>query len=508
MSRKNSPALSLDDVCAAIPGESAALLRRICERGAGRFSIHLVGGPVRDLLLGRPLSDVDLRVEESALELAAAVCAGKRGADLKSVPHDRFGTVRVESESASIDLATLRHETYAMPGALPDVEPGTLAQDAHRRDFSVNALHVVLDGGDPSRRRPVVDTEGGLADLTNRQLRILHPRSFHDDPTRAFRAARFGARLGFRLERSSRAALRSALRDGAFGAVSGERFRRELQLAFEESQHGTSAGKILRSLSDWHVLAALEPGLGLESSRMLPMRRLSKATADPDWAAPRWRGWLAGVSIWLAPQPAALRRRTLERFAIRGDQASRILSFGRLADRTLKGLSKARGRGAVDALLSPLAEEAVQALYALADPSLRRRILRWGAEDRRRRAPVAGGDLTELGLSGPDVGRALQRIRTGFLDGEIANREEALALAQEMARRAGRKPSRKSDSRTSPNPSRETKTKKRTGGAKPSHSSKLESPAKPRKSERKVAAQQSIADTSNNVDGGSTRASE
>jgi hypothetical protein len=93
----------------------------------------------------------------------------------------------------------------------------------------------------------------------------------------------------------------------------------------------------------------------------------------------------------------------------------------------------------VDAALGDLPEEAVQALYALANSSVRRRILRWGAEDRRRRAPVGGAELAELGLAGPDVGRALGRIRSGFLDGEIANREEALALAEEIAKRASRR---------------------------------------------------------------------
>lgn len=466
--------LSLDDVCAAIPEETAALLRRVCDCAAGSQEVHLVGGPVRDLLLKRPLSDVDLRVESGALDLAKALCESKSGADLRYEAHDRFGTVRIESAAAAIDVATLRHETYATPGALPDVVTGTLEQDARRRDFSVNALHVPLDGRAPSTGLPIVDLEGGLADLERRSLRILHPQSFHDDPTRAFRAARFAARLSFRLERGSRAALRDALRDGAFGGVSGERFRRELQLVFAEASQGVPSGKVLRSLSDWHVLGALEPGLALPPDRALPLRRLSKSIAEPDWSAPRWKGWIAGLSIWLAPLPAAQRRRVLERFSIRGEQAKRIVAFGRNAERTLKALARARGRGAVDALLAPLPEENVQALYSLADVAVRRRILRWGAEDRRRRAPVSGGDLVEVGLQGEDIGLALARIRTAFLDGELLNREEALALAGEIARRSGQSRSR----------------------------------AKPRKSPRKVAPTEPIADTSEDVDGGSTRASE
>lgn len=434
------PSLSLDDVRAAIPAATAELLTRVLQTAARRdCRVHLVGGPVRDLLLGQAVSDVDLMVEGDAQALADAVARGRGGAGLSIVAHDRFGTVRIDSDDARLDLARLRHETYAHPGALPDVVRGTLEQDARRRDFSVNALICPLDGRDPERKIPIEDPEGGLDDLAKRRLRVLHPLSFHDDPTRAWRAARFAVRLGFSLDRFSRNALRNALRDGAFGAVSGERFRRELQRAFEEAHHGVQVGHILRLLSDWHVLAALEPGLVLGKDRAMPLRRLCKAIAEPDWPAPRWRPWASGVAIWLAPLPAAQRRRTLERFSVRGEQAARIVRFGRDADRTLKALARARGRGAVDALLGDLHEETTQSLYALADVPVRRRILRWGAEDRRRRAPVGGVELIELGLEGPDVGKALGRIRAGFLDGEIANREEALALAEEMARRAARR---------------------------------------------------------------------
>ncbi len=441
--------LSLDDVAAALDAPHADLLARVA-RHAARLDrrLYLVGGPVRDLLLGRPLADLDLMVEGDAAALGDALTAGRAGARLTLERHPRFGTLRIRSDAspgdaasvgAVVDLAGMRHETYAAPGSLPDVTPGTVEQDVARRDFSVNALLCPLDGNDSARAQPILDLVGGLEDLARRRLRILHPESFHDDPTRAFRAARFAARLAFSLDRSSRNALRNALRDGAFGAVSGERFRRELQLVFDEARQGVSVGKVLRSLSDWHVLAALEPGLSLPSDRLRPLRFLSQRIARPDWPTPRWRGWVAGLSVWLAPLPAAQRRRTLERFSIRGEQATRIVHFGRDADRTLKSLARARGRGAVDALLGELPEETIQALYALATIPVRRRILRWGGEDRRRRAPISGAELTELGLVGPDVGKALRRIRAGFLDGEVANREEAIALAQEIARRASRR---------------------------------------------------------------------
>lgn len=429
--------IRLEEVLTATTAPVARLLSQIVAVAdrSGR-PIYLVGGPVRDLLLGRTIVDVDLMVEQDARGLGEDVAAGAPGGEIRVTAHDRFGTVCIESAEARIDLARMRKETYAQPGALPEVTEGTLEQDIRRRDFSINALVCPLRADHPDVAQAVIDQVGGLEDLARRRLRMLHDQSFHDDPTRAWRAARLAIRLGFTLDRGSRSALRDALRDGAFGAVSGERFRRELQRVFAEAEQGAHPGRILRLLSDWHVLAALEPGLVLPKDRMLPLRRLGRAVAEPAWPTARWRPWIAGVSIWLAPLPAALRRRVLDRFAIRGDQATRIVRFGGEADRLLRALARARGRGAVDALLSDQSEEALQALYALADAAVRRRILRWAAEDRRRRIPVTGKDLTDRGLAGPEVGRALARIRSAVLDGEVANREEALALAEEMARRA------------------------------------------------------------------------
>lgn len=479
--------LRLDEVLSAAPEGTAALLARVIEiANQEGFALHLVGGPVRDLLLGRPLVDVDLMVEIDAREVANAVAASADGIEVRA--HDRFGTVRIETAEARLDLARMRHESYAHPGALPEVVEGTLEQDLRRRDFSVNALVCPLHGGTRSSEREVIDRTGGLEDLARRRLRVLHPQSFHDDPTRAWRAARFAVRLGFGLDRRSRSALRDALRDGAFGAVSGERYRRELQSVFSEAEKGAHPGRILRLLSDWHVLAALEPGLTLPRDRMLALRRLGRAIEASEWPASRWRPWIAGLSIWLAPLPAALRRRTLERFSIRGEQASRIVRFGRDAERLLRALARARGRGAVDALLSEQSEETLQALYALADAAVRRRILRWAAEDRRRRLPVSGEDLTQRGLAGPEVGRALARIRSAVLDGEVANREEALALAEEMARRASRR-ARPSAGRARPGKKQATKS-----NAKPKQGKRREDPGS--EAQEAVAPEATIADTS------------
>ena len=434
-------AFSRDDVLRSLPPAATPLVEAVLEAADGVGArILLVGGPVRDLILDRAVRDVDFVVDagskdrgEAASEIGRRVSAG----DVRMIEHGRFGTVRLEAGEAVVDLATLRRETYARAGALPDVEPGSLEDDMARRDFSVNALALPLEG-DPSRQL-VIDLVGGLEDVASKRLRVLHDRSLHDDPTRALRAARLAPRLGFSLARETRGALRDALRDGAFGAVSGDRLRREIEKCFSDAALGLDPPAALKRLDTWHVLTALEPGLGLPKDSITALRRLGRAFADPPWRSGRYRPWVAGLALWLGPLSPSLRKRTVQRFSVRGDAADRIIGFPRYRDATLRQLAKARGRGAVDSLLAGTAEEELHALHAAAEPALRRRVERWAAEDRTRRLPVSGAELVALGLEGPAVGRVLARVRGAWLDGEVANREEALALAEELARRALRR---------------------------------------------------------------------
>jgi tRNA nucleotidyltransferase (CCA-adding enzyme) len=437
-----SPSFEREEVLASLPHGADAVVEAVLDAARARgASVLLVGGPVRDLLLGRAVRDVDLIVslpDAPAERAAAEVAQGIAMSDLKRVEHGRFGTVRLEGPEASVDLASMRCERYERPGALPVVGPGDLEQDLLRRDFSINALALPLVAPDLAPGPlEVIDPIGGLADLAARKLRVLHPASFLDDPTRALRAARLAPRLDFSLSRGSRSALRDALRAGAFGAVSGDRLRRELEKCFSDADQGLDPARALRLLSDWHVLQALEPGLELPRTVSAPLRRAGRSFASPPWRTGRMRPWVTGLTIWLSALPPAMRPRVLRRFSVRGELTKRISAFPKRSAAWLEGLASARGRGAVDALLAGIEEEELHALHAIAEPALRRRIVRWAAEDRARRAPISGADLTDIGLTGPAVGRALSRVRAAYLDGEVANREEAIALARELGRRRG-----------------------------------------------------------------------
>jgi tRNA nucleotidyltransferase (CCA-adding enzyme) len=430
--------LSLSRIQSSLPHGSQPLVRALGEaaRAAGS-RLYLVGGPVRDILLERPIRDLDLLVAPGTDAMGIARTAAPEGARL--VEYGRFGTLRMETGDLTIDIASARSETYARPGALPTVEPGSLEDDLRRRDFSVNALAIPLDAGSGRTALPIEDPCGGVADLGEMNLRVLHSRSFHDDPTRILRAARLAPRLGFKLPRATRSALRDALRDGALGAVSGDRLRREFEKLFADASLGLDPSLALRNLGQWHVLGALEPGFEWPKVAAAPVRRLGRTIAEPQWRQNRNRPWVSGLALCLAPLRPALRRRVLQRFAVRGEAADRIANFGRERNRLLAALAKARGRGAVDGLLGGIHEETLLALFASAQPLVRGRVLRWAAEDRGRRAPLSGEDLVAMGLEGPSVGKVLARIRVAHLDGAIANREEAAALAVEWIRRRGAK---------------------------------------------------------------------
>lgn len=410
---------------ALAPGLAEAVERLAAAGDRLGLGVLLVGGPVRDLLLGLPIVDVDLIVEPRAAEptpalrLAQAVLCG----DETLVAHPRFGTVTLTGPHGAIDLAGARAEHYASPGALPEVRSASLEEDLARRDFSVNAMAMPLNATARRGRRALVDPLGGRADLARRRLRVLHPRSFFDDPTRALRAARLSTRLGFALEAASGRALREASAGGAFRAVSGERFRAELDKLFGDAKRGAEPARALALLDRAGVLAALSSGLVLPAAAHAPLRWLgTRLTLTPGADA-----LLAGLCVWLAPLAPVPRRRALERLALRGRPAERVLAFPRLLRRSARGLTRARSRGAEDAVLRNVPLEELLAFAAFEPASNRRRVLRHLAEDRERRAPLDGRDLTALGLSGPALGRALAALRRAFLDGDARDRAEALA---------------------------------------------------------------------------------
>ena len=380
---------------------------------------YLVGGAVRDLLRGANAVDMDLAVEGNARSVARAL-AERLGGEARE--HERFGTARVRTGELTFDLATTRREAYDEPGALPRVSEALLDEDLGRRDFTINAMAVGLTGDDLGH---LYDPRGGLADLEEGVVRVLHEGSFMDDPTRLLRAVRYEVRLGFRMDPATEGLARRAATEGALRTVSGARVRDELMDLLGEPQ--APAG--VRRMHDLGLDRSLHPALGAEPG-LVASASLGAAAIGADRA-------LAALAALCAGAPRRLGRwlSDLHLTAAERDDVARAV---RVAPRLVRELRAHEHQPSqLRALLGaepPVSLALAMALGAPHDP-----ILRWATDLRTVRLEITGDDLLAAGVpEGPGLGRALDETLNLKLDGLVSGRDEeletALAVAGEAAR--------------------------------------------------------------------------
>jgi tRNA nucleotidyltransferase (CCA-adding enzyme) len=346
-------------------------------RAAARQPVYLVGGAVRDLLLRCDRADVDLMVEGDAAALAAALGGA-------SAEHDRFGAVKVDVDGHEVDVVGARTETYERPGALPTVTPAaSIVEDLARRDFTINAMAIPLQG-EPR----LIDPHGGSGDLDDGLLRVLHDRSFLDDPTRAIRAARYASRFGFRLAPKTE----ELLREADLTTVSADRRRAELERLAAEA----SACEGFELLAEWGVID-LRPG-GIELMQ----------TVDSLLQAPHWAE--------IVP-----RERALVAAALGPPGAEEVLA-SMWVPKPGEGVELAERRDPVELILA----------RAMGADWLEHYLTSW----RKIELEIDGDDLIAAGVEqGPAIGRGLRAARHRKLEGEISGRDEELATALAAALR-------------------------------------------------------------------------
>ena len=379
--------------------------------------LYLVGGAVRDLYIGRPVTDVDLVVEGDAVAFAKEL-ARDLGATL--AVHGRFGTAVVTLPGGGhLDLAGARTEYYVRPGALPRVRPAAISEDLRRRDFTVNAM--ALDVG-KAGRPAVLDPFGGRADLRRKLVRMLHPRSPFDDATRAFRAIRYANRLGFAIARQTRAWIRSAAASSAANAVSGDRLRRELLLLFSEKNRAAAA----REMVSLGISRMIHPGLRYDA---VVGRRLRVAERLAGAEGARATG-LVYLLSWMGEIPPAAASVIASRLNLPRSSARAVREWPDFERRVARAVAK---EGDLAEVVARGDDDSVLAAAAIAPPAFRRRILA-AARTRGERLGIAGRDLVAAGIpAGPAIGRALAATLTARRRGEIG-KEDELAFALEAAR--------------------------------------------------------------------------
>jgi tRNA nucleotidyltransferase (CCA-adding enzyme) len=369
--------------------------------------VHVVGGAVRDALLDRVPRELDLVVEGDAVAVARRAAARVGGT---VVAHARFGTATVSADGYGFDLAGARRERYARPGALPDVELGaTLQEDLGRRDFTVNALAARLVDG------ALTELPGARADLEAGTLRILHERSFLDDPTRLLRLARYAARLGFAVEPATDELATEAVRAGALGSVSGERIGNELRLLAREHQPAALAALERHGLG----AAVLGDGFRVEEDALLAALAACPPDARRDLVA--LAACCRGVG-GLGERLAALGFPARERDTV----VAAASAPERLGDLPA-------GDGA---LWRALRHEPPEAVAVLGTPAARR----WLEDVRHRRLAIGGDDLLAAGVSGPAVGRGLEAATVAMLDDGAVDRDAQLQAALSAATATERDP--------------------------------------------------------------------
>jgi tRNA nucleotidyltransferase (CCA-adding enzyme) len=354
----------------AIPGFEAL------QTAARGLPAYLVGGTVRDLLLGAPTADLDVVVEGELRPLAEAL-----GGEVTE--HERFQTATVRLPEGTIDLAQARAESYERPGALPTVRPASLTDDLARRDFAFNAMAVPLE--EPER---LLDPHGGIGDLEQGRIRVLHEGSFRDDPTRALRAARYAARYGFELE----ARTAELLRETDLATVSDDRVAAELRKIAAEADPG-AAFALFR---DWELLPEIPPD---GPSRASAVAKLA--------SAPPWAGWVdrADAVLVAVTEPPP---RLVELALAVPERPSQAVELARPAHPAELITARAMGAEWLD---------------------------RYAAEWRDVCLEIDGSDLLAAGVpEGPAIGRALGAALSAKLDGEISGRSAELEIALQVAR--------------------------------------------------------------------------
>ena len=369
----------------------------------------LVGGPVRDLLLGRhDVVDIDLTLEDDASTLARAV-AKKINGRLRSFP--QFLTYKITAEGLpEIDIATARKERYRSPGALPTVTAGRLKDDLLRRDFSINAMALDLTTGQ------LHDPSGGERDLAAMSVRVLHNQSFIDDPTRIFRAVRLATRLGFSLEAGTARLLDRAVAEGALASIARERIWRELFLAFDEE----SAPNAVAALSAAGVLEVL---FGKRPFDRDLEERLRRTAAALDGTNLDCQVMYTAALLHGNASPV-----DLEGSGFSQKRARNVVQLANELPRFTDALSEIKSDHQRFRLFKHASPEMLS-IVAAAMPEEHANVARF-QEFQSFKLPIRGNDL-EVPL-GPHVAKALERTREAVFTGEIEH-ADAKTFAREMA---------------------------------------------------------------------------
>ena len=413
----------------------APIFSRLQEAGAlaEQFGVsaYAVGGLVRDLLLDRESLDVDIAVEGDGMAFARHL-ANRYGAGLKIF--GRFATALVVfPDDLKLDVATARRESYAHSTALPTVHPSTIKDDLYRRDFTMNALAIHLNA---RRFGELVDLYGGQRDLHEKTIRVLHHRSFVDDPTRLFRAIRYEQRFGFRIEANTLRLLKETAATDLVHRLSGPRLRNEVMLLLaEKDPHRT-----IQRMAELDLLRFLHPRLTLALQIETLLAGISHAIAwwtkrFPDRTLERPLVYFMALMDGLSTSAVDA---VLKRLALPNRQAGKVRMVKSGLGHALRGMLKRLPLKPSEAyrLLAGLPDEGLILLAAKAGPKeVTRPLLAYLTIYQHVKPSLTGDDLKKMGLKpGPLYRKILDRLLDARLNGEVKSEADEREMANKLAK--------------------------------------------------------------------------
>jgi tRNA nucleotidyltransferase (CCA-adding enzyme) len=417
-----------------LASEQLRLLRLAADEASqSGLPLYIIGGSVRDLILGAAIKDLDLTVEGDAIALARALAKRHGG---KTTAHSKFGTAKwylpkdLQTQSSeTLDLISARSETYKHPAALPAVKPGSIDDDIRRRDFTINTLAIRLDGDHFGQLR---DDLGGMDDLKEGIVRVLHPKSFVDDPTRMYRAVRYAERYGFKIAEDTLALIPQAR--PLIEKLSAQRIRHELDLILEE----WNAASMLARLADLDLLQPIHPALTFDESmreRLAHLHTYRGLQHLSPWNITKGEqmrnsdlGWLLWLMSLSQEQVSALN----DRLHFTADLLASLFAVSTMyaSQSAFIGLKPSQ---CVERLESyPIA--AVEAVgYAAKDPRVKECFDEYISKWRYIKPHTSGESLKALGVEpGPRYAVILRCLRNAWLDGEVKTEEEEKTLLKTL----------------------------------------------------------------------------
>jgi tRNA nucleotidyltransferase (CCA-adding enzyme) len=418
------------------------------------WQLYLVGGAVRDLLLATKgesnqllIQDLDLVVdgfdraadERAGVELAQALHAIYPSARMDV--HGQFQTAALlwhqdpMLDSLWVDIATARTEFYPYPAANPEVEASSIQQDLYRRDFTINALAIRLT---PPRSGELLDFFGGLLDLKSRQIRVLHPNSFIEDPTRIYRGIRFAVRLGFEIEAETEGYIKYAIESGVFDRTRLQnsktpalqtRLRSELKYILQTNYWLAALGK----LNELDALKCLHPQLKLDAELNKRLVEGNELINSPDLThlIPQISPWLIRLEILLTGLPSIDRVQVAQQLQLPDDSIDRLGNVDRYLSTITTTLDSNPSIGQIVYLLQSDRPLLLLLATVLASPPISKIIRQYLQEWSKIKSPITGNDLKVLGYKpGAQYKQILDAVLIATLNGAIVDRDTAIEFLQ------------------------------------------------------------------------------